>query len=185
MHTLLEMLYVSSPCGSRTVSRFYQLQLSSPPCNQQPPAPRQTSSPREDHLVHCGLYAFLISFACITPCLCSRRSGLLVQLKSTDCGLEPLVTSHCRSYYLLRHPDVRYSQSVFHQMSETKASLSHSCTDIIVRMRVILGQAWGRGADVWCLLDGYQCFRKNVYSGNTHTGLPAMTCQKAVFCILP
>jgi len=107
------MLYVFSLCGSSTVSLFYQLQSSSPHCNQQPPAPRQTPSLCGDHLVLCGLYAFLISFACSSPCLCIPRSGLLVQLKSTNCGLQPLVTSHCRSNYLPRHPDVRCSQSVF------------------------------------------------------------------------
>lgn len=106
----------SSLCGSSTVSRFHQLQSRSPPCNQQPPALRQTPSPLGDHLVLCGLYAFLISFAWNTPCLCSPRSGLLVQLKSINCGLQPLVTSHRRSNYLPRHPDGRFSQSVFHQM---------------------------------------------------------------------
>ena len=86
------------------------------PVTSSPPHRARPLPLRGDHLVPCGLYAFLISFALSTPCLCSPRSGLLVQLKITNCGLQPNVTSHCRSTYLPRHPDVRCSQSVFHQM---------------------------------------------------------------------
>jgi hypothetical protein len=155
------------------VSRFHQLQFSSPLCNQQPPAPRQTPSHRGYQSR--ALWTVRISdFVCVQYAL-PMQSQIWSLSTAEEYKLWTATSCYIALYVQLSSPAPRcqifpvcFSPNVRDQGFTVTQLYGHNCEDARY-----LGVGAGRGGgDVWCLFDGYQCSRKTCSLHRQETRLP-------------